>query len=129
MQYSNAANCGRNDDEPDEPILSLLKKLRTSARTNRRLHLDPEEREVLLEDKIYQLLCQREAKTMRKACAFNADNDNSSEIIGSGSGQTMGLGAFAGSTAAQTEAVSRGARLRLSEAKLELQLRKKQSMP
>jgi hypothetical protein len=128
MQSNDAEDLSDKDDEQAEPILSLLKKLRSSARTNRRLHFDPEEREILLEDEIYQLLCQREAKVMRKLCALDADNDNSLGIIGSGSGRTTEPGASAGSSAAETEVVSRGARLRLSEARSELLLRKKQLM-
>lgn len=112
-----------------QPVFSLLKKLRSSVRTGRKLHLSVEEIAILLRPEIYEAISRLEAEEMRKACALDADNDNNLGIIGSGSGQTTGPGASAGSNVAELEVVSRGARLRLSEAKSELLLRRKQSMP
>jgi hypothetical protein len=126
MQSSDADDVSGKDDDQAEPILSLLKKLRSSARTNRRLHLDPEERQILLQDEFYQLLCQREAKAMRYVCARDADNDNISlAASGYGSEPTPAPGASAGSSVATMDALRRGARLRLSEAMLEVRHRKR----
>jgi hypothetical protein len=99
---------------------SLARKLRSSVRTGRRLHLDAPEIAVLLMDEIYSVICRLEAEEMRIACAREADNDNRLGIIGSGSDPTAAPGASAGSSAAERDAMSRGARLRLSEALSEL---------
>jgi hypothetical protein len=119
----------RASDLRTRPVSTLLKKLRSSVRTSRKLHLNIEEIAILLRPDIYEAISRLEADEMRKVCALDAENDNSLGIIGSGSGLTMGLGVSAGLSAAEMEAVSRGARLRLSEAKSELLLRRKQSMP
>ena len=99
---------------------SLARKLRSSVRTGRRLHLDAPEIAVLLMDEIYSVICRLEAEEMRIACARDADNDNRLGIIGCGSDPTAARGASAGSSAAEMDVKSRGARLRLSEAMLEL---------
>jgi hypothetical protein len=95
---------------------SLARKLRSSVRTGRRLHLAAPEIAVLLTDEIYSVICRLEAEEMRIACARGADNDNRLGIIGCGSDLTAARGASAGSNAAEMDAMSRGARLRLSEA-------------
>ena len=109
-----------NEHATDANATSLAKKLRSSIRTGRRLHLQSPEIAVLLRDEIYSVICRLEAEEMRNTCARDADNDNSLGIIGSGSGPIPGPGASAGSSAAETDAMQRGARLRLSEAMLEL---------
>ncbi len=109
------------------PVIELAKRLRRAARTGSRLHLEPCQVAILMGDNIYGAICALEAEEFRRACADAAINDNSVGIIGSGSDRTTGNGASAGSDAINLDAVSRGARLRLSEAMSELQLRKKQS--
>ena len=77
---------------------------------------------------IYGAICAHEAEEFRRACVDAAINDNSVGIIGFGNAQTPAPGSSLGSSAAEVAAVSRGARLRLSEARSELLLHKKQSM-
>jgi hypothetical protein len=103
-----------------------LKKLRSSVRTSRKLHLDREEIAILLRPEIYEAISRLEAEEMRRSCALNADNDNTSwAVSGYGSAPTPEPGASAGSSAAASEAMSRGARLRLSEAMSELRHRRR----
>ena len=83
---------------------------------------------MLMSVNIYGAICALEAEEIRQACAVAATNDNSVGIIGSGNDRTTAHGAYAGLDVETTEVVSRGARLRLSEAMSELQLRKRQSM-
>jgi hypothetical protein len=110
----------------DQPVLSLLKKLRSSVRTGRKLHLDREEIAILLRPEIYEAISRFEAEEMRRVCALDADNDNTSWAdSGYGSGPTPERGASAGSNAVDTVDLSRGARLRLSEAILEVRRRRK----
>jgi hypothetical protein len=102
------------------PILSLTKKLRRSINNGTKLHLEFEEATVLLHDEVFPAISRLEAEEMKKKCAVAPDNDNSLGIIGSGSAPTTGRGVSAGSSAAEMDAVSRGVRLRLSEAISEL---------
>lgn len=108
-------------DAHAEPILSLLKKLRSSTRTDRRLHLEPQEREILLRDNIYDELCRLEAKALRGEWQLRGDNDNeesngtSLETFGSGSGLTAAPGTSAGLSVVPLGAQSRGASLLLRE--------------
>jgi hypothetical protein len=102
------------------PVVSLAKKLRRAINNGTKLHLECEEVAVLLHDEIFPAISRLEAEEMKKKCARDADNDNSLGIIGSGSVPTAGPGASAGSNAAERDAMSRGARLRLSEALSEL---------
>lgn len=104
----------------EHPVHSVTEKIKKAARTGKSIRFTIAEVEVLLRDEIYQPIARLEAEEMRKACAREGDNDNSLGIIGSGSGPTAGPGASAGSNAAEMEAMSRGARLRLSEAISEL---------
>jgi hypothetical protein len=107
-----------------QPVVALIRKLRSSVRTGRKLHLDTEEIAVLLRPEIYELISRLEAEEMRKACALNADNDNTSwAASGCGSDPTPERGASAGLSATATGATSRGARLRLSEAMSEVRHR------
>jgi hypothetical protein len=109
------------------PIIELAKRLRRAARNGSRLHLEPCQVAILMGENIYGAICALEAEEFRRACAAAATNDNSVGIIGFGSDPTMASGASAGSDAINVDAVSRGARLRLTEAMSELQLHKKQS--
>ena len=112
--------------QADEPVFTLLKKLRSAVRTGRKLCLSPDEWPVLLRFDIYDALCRTEANEMRKACALDADNDNTNwAASGCGSGPTQEPGASAGSSVAVTGVLSRGARQRLSEAMLEVRHRRK----
>lgn len=103
-----------------------MKKFRSAVRTGRKLHLNTEEIAILLRPEIYETISRLEADEMRKACALSADNDNISwAASGYGSGPTPEPGASAGSSVAATDAMSRGARQRLSEAMLEVRHRRK----
>lgn len=107
------------------PIVSLAKKLRRSINNGTKLHLECDEVSVLLNDEIFLAISRLEVEEMKKKCARDADNDNRLGIIGSGSEPTAARGASAGSNAAEKDAMSRGARLRLSEALSELNRPKK----
>lgn len=107
-----------------QPVFTLLKKLRSSVRTGRKLHLDREEIAILLRPEIYDAISRLEAEEMRRVCALDADNDNSLGIIGSGSDLAPKRGQSAG-LKTDLEALSRGARARaLSEVKLTTRRRK-----
>jgi hypothetical protein len=110
------------------PIIELAKRLRRAARNQSRLHLDPCHVAILMSADIYGALCAREAEEFRRACADTAINDNNVGIIGSGRIQSPEHGASAGSGAQQMDAASRGARQRLSAARSELLLQRRQSM-
>ena len=109
------------------PIMELAKRLRSAARTGRRLHLEPCHVAMLMSADIYGAICALEAEELRQACADAAINDNSVGIIGFGNDPTTASGASAGSAVIPLDAASRGARSRLIAAKSELQLRRKQS--
>lgn len=111
----------------DHPVTELAKRLRRAARNQSRLHLEPCHVAILMGADIYGVICAQEAEEIRKACAAAVTNDNSVGIIGSGNAPTMASGASAGLDAIHLDAASRGARLRLTEAMSELQLRKRQS--
>jgi hypothetical protein len=112
----------------DHPASELANRLRSAARTGRRLHLDQGQVAVLMSESIYQTICALEAEEIRQTCAVAPIKDISAENSGSGNDRTMAAGASAGSNVIPLDAASRGARSRLSEAMSELQLRKKQSM-
>jgi hypothetical protein len=107
------------------PIVSFAKKLRRSINNGTKLHLEFEEVTVLLHDEVFPAISRLEAEEMKKKCARGADNDNKLGIIGSGSVRTAEPGASAGVSAAERDVMSRGARLRLSEAISELKRPKK----
>jgi hypothetical protein len=107
------------------PVLSLAKKLRRSINNRTKLHLEFEEVTVLLHDEVFPAISRLEAEEMKKKCAVAPDNDNRLGIIGCGSDPTAARGASAGSNAAEKDAMSRGARLRLCEALSELNRPKK----
>lgn len=97
----------------------LAHKLRSAAKTGRRLHLDPAQVGVLLHEEIYSVICRLEADAMRKQCALATANDNILGPIISGNAPELERGTSAGSNPHLTDALSRGARARaLSEAKM-----------
>lgn len=103
------------------PIFELTKRLRSAAKTGRRLHLEPEHVELLLREEIYSVMTAIEAKEMRAACRAATANDNATSLVtsGCGSGQTAEPGASAGATIIPMDAASRGAsRLLREEAEL-----------
>jgi hypothetical protein len=108
------------------PIFELTKRLRSAAKTGRRLHLEPEHVELLLAEDIYSIITSIEAKEMRSACRAATANDNatSSATSGCGSGPTVEPGASAGSNVIPMDAASRGASLLLRE-EAELMRRRK----
>jgi hypothetical protein len=105
-----------------DPIIELMKRLRRAAQTSTgKLHLSNKAARVLLRHDIYQILARMEAEEMRKACVNAIANDNNLGSSGSGSGQTPEPGTSAGSKSVpEMEATSRGARLRLSEAVMQI---------
>ena len=108
----------RTKPDLSHPIFALTERLRSAARTGRKLHLEPEHVQVLLSEELYRVISAMEAKEMRAACeaATVNDNDIRSGTSGYGSAPTAAPGASAGSSAAERDAMSRGARLRLCEA-------------
>jgi hypothetical protein len=105
-----------------DPIVELMKRLRRAAQTpNRKLHLFNEIARVLLRHDIYQILARMEGEGMRKACVSAIANDTNSVSSGFGKGQTPEPGRSAGlKSVPETEVTSRGARLRLSEAVMQI---------
>lgn len=112
----------------EAPIISLMHRLRSAARTGRRLHLEAEHVQLLLSEEIYGVLSRREGKDILASCVGVANNDNSAETSGSGSDPTTAHGASAGSNVIPLDAASRGARSRLSAALSEVERQKKRSM-
>src|SRR6266542_4720771 len=91
------------------PALTLLKKMRSSVRTGRKLHLTTEEIAILLRPEIYEAISRLEAEEMRRACALNAENDNTGwAASGSGNAPTPELGASAGLSVVDKDAIQRG---------------------
>lgn len=109
----------------EHPVLDLAQRLRSAARTGRRLHLDPEHVRVLLSEEVYRVISAMEAQEIRTACTIVNDNDISLETTGSGSGQIVAPGASAGSNVVPMDAASRGASLHLREEAAQLRHRKK----
>ena len=105
----------------------LAQRLRRAARTGRRLHLHPSHVAILMNVEIYGAIAALEAQEIRRPCAETVSNDNNVGTIGFGNAQTPGRGSSLGLNAAEVDVVSQGARRRLTEARSELQLRKKQS--
>lgn len=105
--------------KPDlsHPIFGFTERLRSAARTGRKLHLEPEHVRLLLSEEVYAVISTIEAKEMRAACEAATVNHNAinSETSGSGSGPTAGLGTSAGSNVVPIAAASRGASLLLRE--------------
>ena len=107
------------------PVLSVTEKIKKSARTGKPTRFTAAEIEILLRDEIYLAITRLEAEVMRYGCAHDADNDNNLGGFGSGNGQIPAPGASAGLNADVTDVMSRGARLRLSEAMSEVRSLKK----
>ena len=107
----------RTKPDLSHPIFALTERLRSAARTGRKLHLEPEHVQVLLSEELYRVISAMEAKEMRAACeaATVNDNDIKSATSGYGSGPTAEPGASAGATIIPMDAASRGASLLLRE--------------
>src|SRR5690242_14302181 len=99
--------------KPDfsHPIFGFTERLRSAARTGRKLHLEPEHVQVLLSEEVYRIITAIEAKEMRAACEVATVNDNDirSGTSGYGRAPTAAPGASAGSKVVPMDAVSRGA--------------------
>lgn len=109
------------------PVFSMTEKIKKVARTGKTARFTAAEIEILLRDEIYLAITRLEAEVMREACDRDADNDNSSAAFGCGNAQTQEHGASAGLSVGTEDAMSRGARRRLSEAMSEVKLLKKRS--
>lgn len=106
-------------------MFGLVDRLRSSLRTGRRLHLDPEHAQVLMSEEIYAAITKLEAEEIRRICQAGSANDIRSVTSGCGSGQGSAPGQSAGSNVAPMDAVSRGAsQLLREEAALMLRRRK-----
>ena len=107
----------RSKPDLSHPIFAFTERLRSAARTGRKLHLEPEHVQVLLSEELYGVISAIEAKEMRAACeaAIVNDNDTRSAASGSGRAPTAAPGASAGSKVVPIDAASRGASLRLRE--------------
>jgi hypothetical protein len=121
-------NASNRRAAPDlsHPIFEVTKRLRSAAKTGRRLHLEPEHVQLLLGEEIYSVMSAIEAKEMRSACRAATANDNATSSVtsGCGSGPTVELGPSAGSNVIPMDAASRGASLLLRE-EAELMRRRK----
>ena len=115
----------RTRPDLSHPIFGMTDRLRSAARTGRKLHLDPDHVQLLLSEEIYRVLSNIEAAEIRKACQAAGDNDNSSETFGCGSAPTVGPGTSAGSNVIPMDAASRGASLLLREEAALMRRRKK----
>lgn len=111
------------------PVSDLAQRLRSAARTGRKLHLAPEHVRVLLFEDIYRVISAMEAQEIRAACEAATVNDNDNDInleaTGSGSGQTVAPGASAGSNIVPMDALSRGASQLLREEAAQIRRRKR----
>ena len=109
------------------PIFGFAERLRSAARTGRKLHLEPEHVRLLLSEEVYGVISAMEAKEMRAACDAVTVNDNDIrlETSGSGSGGTAAPGTSAGSNVIPMDAASRGASLLLREEAALMRRRKK----
>ena len=117
----------RTKPDLSHPIFALTERLRSAARTGRKLHLEPEHVQVLLSEELYGVITAIEAKEMRAACeaATANDNDIKSETSGCGRGPTAARGTSVGSNVIPMDAASRGASLLLREEAALMRRRKK----
>jgi hypothetical protein len=117
----------RTRPDLSHPIFGFAERLRSAARTGRKLHLEPEHVQVLLSEEIYRVISAIEAEEMRAACEVATVNDNDirSEISGSGSAPTVAPGTSVGSNVIPMDAASRGASLLLREEAALMRRRKK----
>jgi hypothetical protein len=124
-----AATPQQRRTRPDfsHPIFGLTERLRSAARTGRKLHLEPEHIQLLLCEEIYRVISAIESKEMRAACEAVTvnDNDNNSETFGCGSAPRAAPGTSAGSNVIPMDAASRGASLLLREEAALMRRRKK----
>jgi hypothetical protein len=102
-------------NELAHPVFALVDRLRSAARTGRRLRLEPEQVKVLMEEQIYVALSRLEAREMRRLSGPRTGSDNGSATSGCGSDQRFSPGRSAGSSAMPKDAVSRGASQLLRE--------------
>jgi hypothetical protein len=109
------------------PIFELTRKLRRALKSGGRLHLDPQEVLVLLDEDIFEAISRREAEELRKSCVPVIAAGTNSAVSGSTKGPTPDTGSSAGSTT-EASALARGARARLLQAVEEISPRKLQSM-
>ena len=110
--------------ELSHPVFGLVDRLRSSLRTGRRLHLDPEHAQVLMSEEIYAAIAKLEAEEIRRICQAGNANDIKSVTFGFGSDRASAPGRSAGSNELPMDAVSRGASQLLSE-EAALMLRRK----
>lgn len=108
----------------EHPIFGLVDRLRSAVRTGRRLHLDPEHAQVLMDDQVYLALSRLEAREMRRLLEAAAGAATSLVNSGSGKDPVSSPGTSAGSSAICTDAVSRGASQLLRQ-EVDLTLRRK----
>jgi hypothetical protein len=57
------------------PIFAFTERLRSAARTGRKLHLEPEHVQVLLSEELYRVISAMEAQEMSAACEAAPVND------------------------------------------------------
>lgn len=108
------------------PVFGLVDRLRSAIRTGRRLRLEPEQAEILMNDEIYLAISRLEAREMRRLARAETSSDTRSATSGCGSAAGSSLGRSAGSSAIPLDAVSRGAsRLLREEAALTLRRSKR----
>ena len=117
----------RTKPDLSHPIFGIAERLRSAARTGRKLHLEPEHVRLLLSEEVYGVISAIEAKEMRAACEAVTvnDNDNNSETFGCGSAPRAAPGTSAGSNVIPMDAASRGASLLLREEAALMRRRKK----
>lgn len=63
----------------EHPVLDLAQKLRSAARTGRKLHLEPRHVQVLLSEDVYRVISALEAQEIRTACELATVNDNDND--------------------------------------------------
>lgn len=102
-------------NQPAHPVFGLVDRLRSAIRTGRRLRLEPEQVQVLMDEQVYLALSRLEAREMRRLSGAGARTASRSAITGFGNGQECSPGRSAGSSATPMDAVSRGASQLLRE--------------
>ncbi len=95
----------------EHPVFELTRKLRRALKSGQRLHLDPAEVRVLLDEDIFGAISRLEAEELRKSCQPVASVISSADT-GSTSDPTPASGASAGSSPVPVAALSRVERAR-----------------
>lgn len=111
------------------PIFELTRKLRRALKSGGRLHLDPAEVLVLLDEDIFEAISRLEAEELRKSCVPVIAAGTSSAVSGSTKGRTPDIGLSAGSTPEVEAALAPAARQRVLTAVNRITPRKLQSVP